>query len=251
MSTCWLIINLDQSADRWEMMQTQLDAVGRCAIRVRAIDAVDLSLDHQDIDYKKFWRNSGMRLRTTDAACYLSHLEAMRIFLASQHSHAVILEDDVTLGPDAPRLIDTLTSDLSPKDWDMVKLTGNSTLRVMSCRVIEGPFKLGVPWTRLPGAAAYLINRYAASRYLDRLCPISVLFDHAFDRGWALGLRTRVVAPLPANGMQSKLSRQSTIDTPDRPRVKNRGLGKATALWWRTKNETRRFAYAMLCWLRS
>lgn len=79
---------------------------------------------------------------------------------------------------------------------------------------------------------------------------MTVLYDHAFDRGWALGLRTRIVVPLPASGRASELSRRSTIDTPDRPRVKNRSFGKATSLWWRAKNETVRVFYAGYSWLR-
>lgn len=246
----WFLINLDRSADRLLWMHQQLDALGIEAVRVSAVDGQTLSLDHPGLDPKGFWRDAAMQVRTTDAACYLSHLEALRTFLDTETAYAVILEDDVVLGPDAAGLVEKLTADGAPDDWDMVKLTGNNRLRALTLRPVAGRFRLGVPWTRCLGAAAYLVNRRAAQRYLDRMLPMTVLYDHAFDRGWALGLRTRILVPPPASGRSSELSRRSTIDTPDRPRVKNRTLGKATSLWWRARNETTRVVYAGLSWLR-
>lgn len=246
----WFLINLDRSEDRLLWMRQQLDALGLDVVRVTAVDGQTLSLDHPGLDPKGFWRDAAMQVRTTDAACYLSHLAALRLFLDGGSAFGVILEDDVVLGPDTARLVETLTAESAPDDWDMVKLAGNNRLRALTLRPLAGRFRLGVPWTRCLGSAAYLVNRRAAQRYLDRMLPMTVLYDHAFDRGWALGLRTRIVVPPPASGRSSDLSRQSTIDTPDRPRVKNRTLGKATSLWWRAKNETIRVGYAGLSWLR-
>lgn len=246
----WFLINLDRSADRLQWMGRQLDALGLEVVRVSAIDGDTLSLDHPGLDPKGFWRDAAMEVRTTDAACYLSHLAALRLFLQSGSDYGVILEDDVVLGPETARLVDVLTAPGAADDWDMVKLAGNNRLRALILRPLGGAFRLGVPWTRCLGAAAYLVNRHAAQRYLERMLPMTVLYDHAFDRGWALGLRTRIVVPPPASGRSSDLSRRSTIDTPDRPRIKNRSLGKATSLWWRAKNETVRVVYAGLSWLR-
>ena len=246
----WFLINLDRSADRLQWMGRQFDALGLAVVRVPAIDGDTLSLDHPGLDPKGFWRDAAMEVRTTDAACYLSHLMAMRLFLESGSDYGVILEDDVVLGPETARLVEVLTAQGAADDWDMVKLAGNNRLRALTLRPLAGAFRLGVPWTRCLGSAAYLVNRRAAQRYLERMLPMTVLYDHAFDRGWALGLRTRIVVPPPASGRSSDLSRRSTIDTPDRPRVKNRSLGKATSLWWRAKNETVRVAYAGLSWLR-
>jgi hypothetical protein len=74
---------------------------------------------------------------------------------------------------------------------------------------------------------------------------MEVLFDHAFDRGWALGLRTRVLAPLPADGKASGFSRDSTIEMADTPRIKLKWWRKAPTLWWRTKNEVMRVLFAL------
>lgn len=246
----WFLINLDRSADRLVWMRQQLDALGLEVVRVAAVDGQTLSLDHPGLDPKGFWRDAAMQVRTTDAACYLSHLAALRMFLEAGTAYGVILEDDVVLGPATAGVVETLTAAGAPDDWDMVKLTGNNRLRALPLRPVDGHFRLGVPWTRCLGAAAYLVNRRAAQRYLERMLPMTVLYDHAFDRGWALGLRTRIVVPPPASGRASDLSRRSTIDTPDRPRVKNRTLGKATSLWWRARNETTRVGYAGWAWLR-
>jgi GR25 family glycosyltransferase involved in LPS biosynthesis/protein tyrosine/serine phosphatase len=239
----WLVINLDGSEDRLTWMTRQLEAHGIEFARSQAIDGKALRTWPSSIDPALFRRCFGRELRPADAACYLSHLSAMNQFLATDCSYAVIMEDDLTLSADASRVVSRLTAPGAPDDWDMVKLTGNNTLRSISLRRIDGDYKLGVAWTRLPGAAAYLVNRKAAQHYIDTMLPMEVLFDHAFDRGWALGLRTRVVVPLPASGTASIHSQKSTIET--RPRLKVRWWRKAPTLWWRMKNEVMRVLYAL------
>jgi GR25 family glycosyltransferase involved in LPS biosynthesis/protein tyrosine phosphatase (PTP) superfamily phosphohydrolase (DUF442 family) len=239
----WTVINLDSSEDRLTWMTRQLKAHGIKFTRSSAIDGKALRTWPSGIDSALFRRRFGRELRLEDAACYLSHLRAMKQFLTTNYSYAVIMEDDATLSADASRLVSLLTAPGAPDDWDMVKLTGNNTLRSISLRKIDGPYELGVAWTRLPGAAAYLVNRKAAQQYIDAMLPMEVLFDHAFDRGWALGLRTRVIVPLPASGTTSVHSQRSTIET--NPRLKVRWWRKAPTLWWRAKNEVMRVLYAL------
>ena len=61
---------------------------------------------------------------------------------------------------------------------------------------------------RSTGAAAYVISRRAAEVYLDKLLPIGQPFDHAFDRGWFLGLRMREVNPLVVSAQIEQGQRQ-------------------------------------------
>jgi hypothetical protein len=161
------------------------------------------------------------------------------------------MEDDAWLSAAVPGIIAALTEPADAGDWDMVKLTGNNTLRALSLRHIALGYQLGVPFTRLPGAAAYLINRAAAQCYLERMLPMTVLFDHAFDRGWALGLRTRAVVPLPASGVNTIHAKRSTIDRPGAPKEKVTLWQKGPTLWWRTENEVSRVMFALAALFRS
>ena len=46
-------------------------------------------------------------------------------------------------------------------------------------------------------AAAYLVTRDAARKYLAHILPMRVPFDHEFDKGWRYGIRFRGVVPHP------------------------------------------------------
>ena len=197
------------------------------------------------IDRDLFRTCHGRELRGTDAGCYFSHLRALSMFLASGHRYGVILEDDILLSREAVRLVEMLTADGARDDWDMVKLTGNGTTRRLNMRRLAGEFRLSVLWTRLPGAAGYLVNRRAAEAYVERLLPMAVLYDHAFDRGWALGLRVRAITPFPAIGVGTPSSGVSTIGGPDRPQFKVKDWRKVLTLWWRTKTEVMRVVAAV------
>lgn len=242
---CWLVINLDRSPDRLAAVTRHLHGLGLDFVRVPGVDGVALPEPLPGIDRDLFRTCHGRELRGTDAGCYLGHLRALSRFLASGHRYGVILEDDVLLSRDAVHLVGMLTAEAAPDDWDMVKLTGNGTTRRLNIRRLEGVFRLSTLWTRLPGAAGYLVNRRAAQAYVERLLPMEVLYDHAFDRGWALGLRIRAITPFPAIGVGTPLAGASTIGGPDRPRFKVKGWRKALTLWWRTKTEIMRVVAAI------
>jgi glycosyl transferase family 25 len=246
---CWLVINLDRSPDRLTRISRHLEDLGRVFMRVAGIDGVALPEPLPGIDRDLFRTCHGRELRGTDAGCYLSHLRALSMFLATGHRYGVILEDDILLSREAVRLIEMLTADGARDDWDMVKLTGNGTTRRLNLRRLDGVFRLSVLWTRLPGAAGYLVNRRAAEAYVERLLPMAVLYDHAFDRGWALGLRVRAITPFPAIGVRTPSSGVSTIGGPGRPRLKVKGWRKGLTLWWRTKTEVFRVVAAVHAWV--
>jgi glycosyl transferase family 25 len=246
---CWLVINLDRSPDRLAWITRQFEGLRLPFTRVPGIDGMTLPEPLPGIDRALFRTCHGRELRGTDAGSYLGHLRALAMFLATGHRYAVILEDDILLSRDAVRLVEMLTADGAPEDWDTVKLTGNGTIRQLNMRRLTDEFHLSVLWTRLPGAAGYLVNRRAAETYVERLLPIEVGFDHAFDRGWALGIKVRAITPFPATGLGTPPAKASTIGGPDRPKFKVKGWRKVPTLWWRAKTEVMRVVaavYAMI-----
>ena len=241
---CWLVINLDRSPERLARMTRHLAGLGLNFIRVPGVDGTALPEPLPGIDRDLFRTCHGRELRGTDAGCFLGHLRALSVFLATSQRYGVILEDDILLSREAVRLVGALTVEGARDDWDMVKLTGNGTTRRLNIRRLADGFRLSVLWTRLPGAAGYLVNRRAAETYVERLLPMQVLYDHAFDRGWALGLRIRAITPFPAIGVNTPSAGVSTIGGPGRPRVKVKGWRKGLTLWWRTKTEIMRVVAA-------
>jgi len=76
--------------------------------------------------------------------------------------------------------------------------------------------------------------------------PIGQPFDHAFDRGWFLGLRMREVNPLVVS---AQMSGESTITPLNSPVLKLTGLAKLPALTFRTMTETMRVVSGIAAWI--
>lgn len=73
--------------------------------------------------------------------------------------------------------------------------------------------------------------------------PISEQVDHALDRPWETGLRTRGIRPMPVV-LAPVAGTSSTIGYQDRP--KRRPLGKAVKLFLaRAKKELSRLGYGL------
>jgi len=73
-------------------------------------------------------------------------------------------------------------------------------------------------------------------------------FDHAFDRGWFLGLRMREVTPLVVSAQTCEHSNMSTITPTGAPVVKLTGLAKLPSLAFRTMTETMRVVSGLAAW---
>ena len=124
---------------------------------------------------------------------------------------------------------------------NLVKLEAHHSTVSLPIRRLFGPYCLCVVPTRPTGSAAYVINRSAAGAFLERLLPMVVPYDHAFDRGWALGLRVRAITPWPV-----KTDGPSTISGEFR---KLKAWQKGYSLAWRARTETMRFAGALHAWV--
>jgi glycosyl transferase family 25 len=100
--------------------------------------------------------------------------------------------------------------------------------------------------SKCTAASAYLVNRRAAGAYLrpqGGLLPMTLPFDHEFDRAWRYGLKLRLVTPVPC---QHDDVVPSTIGTPaSAPDRKFRGIRRWPTHAWRLGNELRRLGYGL------
>ena len=225
------IINLDRRPDRWEEMAPMLEGLGVAHTRVSGVDAQAMS----DAELDEFFPRKGPlgELGRGDKACTLSHLKAMRAFLATDQPAALILEDDVTVSDD-------LASVLTGKEWwpegaGLLKLETYITKKLwvlLSPEVGRTPTgrSLRRLLSRHAGGAGYLIDRATAETVLE-MCPtLDVPIDHLLFNAnvSAVARRLRPVQVMPAMVRQRRMEFPSDIG-PLRTKVRPAGL----KYWWR------------------
>ena len=126
------VINLDRRPDRWEEITAELGRVGVIPRRVAATDAKAMG----DADFARAFPRKGPlgALGKGDMACTLSHLEAMRAFLATEDPAALILEDDVRVSGDLSAVLQGTA--WWPEGRGLIKLEAYITKKLV---VLLGP----------------------------------------------------------------------------------------------------------------
>jgi len=113
------VINLDRAPDRLARISAQLQRLGLGYTRLPAVDARTLTpAQRAALDEPGYRRKHGMTPVPGELGCYLSHVEAMRLFLDSDAACALILEDDVLLHDSLPAVLNGLLQHAAR--WDMV-----------------------------------------------------------------------------------------------------------------------------------
>jgi glycosyl transferase family 25 len=217
-------------------MTEQLEVIGVAWQRVPAFDGRTLGpLPWPDYDRAAYDSNWGKSHNPNELGCYLSHIKALRAFLASNHEFALILEDDALIRGDLIAVLNSLVAIRSR--WDVVKLAGIHWAMPVTVQPLPGAMRLVAFLQRNTGSAAYVVNRRAATAYVRHLLPMSVPYDHAFDQVWRYGLRMRGVLPFPIGTAGS-----STINVSAALGRKKPWYRRASVLWYRTRTETMRVA---------
>ncbi len=190
------VINLDRAPERLARIRAQLERLKLPWTRLPAVDARAFTpAQAAALDAPLYRRRHGMEPAPGELGCYLSHVEVMRRFLASDAEFALVLEDDVLLGAALPAVLDGLAA-LHAR-WDMVKLSGVHSGTPVRVAELAPGHHLAVMLSKCTGSSAYAINRRAAEAYLAGLLPMSLPYDHVFDQGWRFGLKVRLVTPTP------------------------------------------------------
>lgn len=188
-----LVINLDRAADRMAHMARELQAVGLPYTRIAAVDGTTLQRPHPDFSESHYRHLHGRHWAPKELGCYLSHIQCLRTFLASDAQYALILEDDVRLDPDIrPVLTEALTQ---TQHWNLLRLSTVNSGTWWPVRPL-GRTNLAVCLTREKGAGGYVVDRVAARQMVDKLLPMRLAWDIAFDLEWLLGFKTLGVYPM-------------------------------------------------------
>ena len=236
------VINLDRDAERMASIRANLEALGLAFERLPAVMGKDVPEWEKLVDLPAYaWRNRLDSPRAGEVGCYLSHLKAMETFLRTDAPWCVILEDDVEV---LPACAEVLRSLAEKDDWDLVKLFNFHSGMPVTKRALAGGHRLVAHLTRTTSSAAYAVNRRAAESLLKSMRPISEQVDHALDRPWETGLRTRGIRPMPVV-LAPVAHTTSTIGYQDRSKAR-RTLGKSLKLFLaRAKKEISRFGYGL------
>ena len=235
------VINLDRAPQRLARISSQLERLGLPFTRLPAVDARALTAAQRGaLDEPAYRRRHGMAPVAGELGCYLSHVEAMRLFLQSDAEFALVLEDDALLRDSLPAVLQGLMR--QPARWDVAKLSAvHSGSPVPYAEVAPG-HQLAVMLSRCTGSSAYLMNRRAAQAYLQRLLPMSLPYDHVFDQGWRFDLKFRLVTPTPC-GHDEQIA--STIVASAGVSRKFHWTRRLPTYAYRLGNEWRRLVYGL------
>ena len=234
------VINLDHSRDRLNAIAQRLSRVGLPWIRVPAINgsALDLSCT-TEVDFAGYRRNHGKELNAAEVGCYLSHLRAMREFLAGPWNWALVLEDDADFPDGFQHLLERLIS--VDDQWDIVKLSSFHSGTPVRIESLSEHYSLAVPLSRQMNSNSILLNRHAAEVLVEKLLPMQLPYDHALERAWLFGLKLRTVTPSPC---PSDTNLVSTIGDRQRLRLfKLRWYRRGPAMVFRARTEVMRVCF--------
>jgi len=236
------VINLDRDTKRMSGTADNLSRLGIKYERIPAVNGGALTNSATLIDGPRYRvRNRRDEPRPGEIGCYLSHLKAIDTFLRTEAPWCLILEDDVELSSDCPKLFETLDRS---DDWDLVKLFNFHGGTPIACRRLGASHHLVVHLTCTTSAAAYVLNRRAAKTLSATLLPIVEQFDHAMDRPWVSRLRIRGIRPMPA-ALRSEDAAASTIGYDNRSRRPFRPLKEIRLGAFRAAKELSRLLYAI------
>lgn len=167
------VINLSSSTSRREAVTADLALSNTTAEIIEAVDGRGAAAESFDAyNFRMTRLRHGRDLNGGEVACYLSHLEALRRFIASGEDTGLILEDDIQFTTGARDDIVYLIGFLRARypDWQIVNLTQHDnrccrqigTLRERAIfKAYYFPMLTGANlWTR-SAAAAFLASRFA------------------------------------------------------------------------------------------
>ena len=241
-----LVINLDRSPHRLARVASQLEGIGWDWERLSAAEGKTLPMDDKNlVDVDAFKRKHGKMPLPGEVGCYLSHVWAMRRFLHTDKPFLLILEDDLRVGRDMPSVVNALID--RADQWDVVMLSGVRSGSPLSVAKLMDEYTLAVPLSRYAGSSCYLLSRKAAEIYLRDLLPMSLPYDHEYDRAWARGLRVRIVTPAPCLHSFEDGSELHPAGVVRENFHWSKRLGMVS---WRLKTDLRRIFHGVGQWLR-
>ena len=190
------LINLDRSQDRLAYSKCEFERYGLDFVRIQAVDGRDLDI----ADFPQATRNGWAYhtpLTINEVACYMSHLEALRIFLDSDATHGMILEDDFAFVEDPVPCLQEL---MELSDWDIVKLY-NWKERRLKKHFASFVTDQGKPYSLYFNASTAICNtgqvfsRSGAEKFLAKKNHFHRPVDVELKHYWEQNLRIKSLCP--------------------------------------------------------
>ncbi|OJU73152.1 MAG: hypothetical protein BGO07_03155 [Alphaproteobacteria bacterium 40-19] len=209
------VINLDRSPGRIKAISILLAQLNLPVHRVIAVDGKknpEILQDPQLVDLHTYAHLlKGKRPGSGEAACYLSHVKALKTFLESSYEFGFIFEDDVSFDPE---VLQGILPGLTQKKelWDVCSLQLNrqqkgGPLKITSLGSYELCFYRIQTWC----AGAYLVNRAAAHSLVHKAFPMKLPWDLYYLRFWEFkGQNERM---LRFTGIEPRLVHQTYGDS--------------------------------------
>jgi glycosyl transferase family 25 len=224
-------------------MRTQLEVAGLPYYRLAATDARTLSATERDRWYSQELnrRRYHKLLAPGEIACYISHIRSWEHLLASDWSHAVILEDDVELAPHFRSVVDRIAA--LPESWDVIKLGAGSPKPVIR-RVPLPTGESLCAYSKVPNCThAQAISRQGARKLLGFARPFGRPVDLDLQHPWEADLTIYGLEPFSAHAsatIQSEIWKITARDARSRDRFRFLANG-AEFTWNRLRFNARRY----------
>ncbi|WP_458791109.1 glycosyltransferase family 25 protein [Yoonia sp. MH D7] len=199
----WMI-NLDRDKERRAAMETQLSKLDLPFQRFDAIYGKDCADDlMKRADKAAYERNMGSNLLPGKLGVFASHTAVWEQFIASDHTVALILEDDVVFHDD---FLTSLDIALGASDmWDTIRFNCIRA-KIPIAQEKLGAYTLNAYLGPFTGNAAYLIKKDVARRILPNLWPQTRALDHELNRFFKHNFRQFGLEPFSSHVDDGNLS---------------------------------------------
>lgn len=173
------VLNLERHAERLQAVAAQLDAQGIAWQRVAGIDAYAVSAAELDALAAK----SGPipRMPDTARACAAGHLQIIQAFLASDATHALILEDDAVIATDLGQALPDILETFGAGILNISRQNPSGSVK----RVVvghKGQSCAGYAFHALKGihytGGGYVVDRTAAELIVAQHAKPNMPIDH-------------------------------------------------------------------------
>lgn len=187
-----LVINLDKSTDRLDLISAQLRRDNLSFERISAIDGLKLSEDQiNDITFPLNHFDSKVRftraLTNGEIGCFLSHRKCWETLVKSNQQWALILEDDIQIAPKARAYL--ASPNWIPPDVRICQISNLMPSQIGRIDSFERPIDnfLSIVKPRYPtplGTQAYFISRDCAMRALELSSKLPAPVDDFLFSPW-------------------------------------------------------------------
>lgn len=220
-SVIYICINLLSAERRRQAIMEQATRLGLDVQFITAVSGRDLPPDVPEYDGKGRSKTHHIHLTPNEIACTLSHIKALRAFLASGAEYAVVMEDDAVMADNLAEGVHEIIRHL--RGWELAKLyTPDDAGKLYPIGDKGGAgAKLRAVFSKkiLYGAVGWLYSRAGAERILAEAIPFrhgaDVQIGHIILKKQipAISVTPRLISTSDPHCINS------TIDTAEAPRL--------------------------------